>query len=561
MSIANARTGSRAPLARGEGAPGSRPAGYRTIRNPVLRGFNPDPSILRVGDDYYIATSTFEWFPGVCIYHSRDLEHWRLAARPLDRTGLLDLRGTPNSGGVWAPCLSWSRGRFHLVYSEMKRWTGSFKDCRNYLTTATSIEGPWSDRVYLNASGFDASLFHDTDGRSWLLNMRWDWRPARNQFAGILLQEYSPHDEKLVGEPLMIFGGTALGLVEGPHLYLRDGWYYLLTAEGGTFATHAVSVARSRDLRGPYEVMPGNPLLTSTEDPSLELKSAGHGSLVETQDGAWLLAHLCRRPQARGRSILGRETALQAVEWTPDGWPRLSGGGRSPSVEVCVPDLGGARTEGQSPPRRGPEPGRDDFEAPQLGSPWHTLRIPLDSALMSLTERPGFLRLKGAESIFSNSRQALVARRIEDFRARVTTALEFQPENFQQLAGLAAFYSTDSFVYAYVSRTEHASKCLGLMMCERGSVSFPVEKEVPLDAWPTVHLRFELDYARLAFLYSRDGSSWSRLGWELDASILSDEHAVPCGFTGAFAALCCQDVSGAARPADFDFLAYEALEP
>ncbi|HUJ77249.1 MAG TPA: family 43 glycosylhydrolase, partial [bacterium] len=145
------------------------------IRNPILRGFAPDPSILRVGDDYYIATSTFEWFPGVCIYHSRDLEHWRVAARPLDRVGLLDMRGEQNSGGVWAPCLTWNRGQFHLVYSDVRRWTGPVKDCRNFLTTAPAIEGPWSEPVYLNGSGFDASLFHDTDGRSWLLNMRWDW--------------------------------------------------------------------------------------------------------------------------------------------------------------------------------------------------------------------------------------------------------------------------------------------------------------------------------------------------------------------------------------------------
>lgn len=521
------------------------------IRNPILTGFNPDPSMLRVEDDYYIATSTFEWFPGVCVYHSRDLEHWRLAARPLDRPSLLDMRGEPNSGGVWAPCLSWSRGRFYLVYSDMKRWTGPVKDCRNFLTTAASIEGPWSEPVYLNASGFDASLFHDTDGRTWLLNMIWDWRPARNAFGGIVLQEYSQEEEKLVGEPSVIFGGTSLGLVEGPHLYRRNGWYYLLTAEGGTFTTHAVTMARSRSIHGPYEVMPANPLLTSADDPSLELQSAGHGCLVETRSGEWLLAHLCRRSKANGRSILGRETALQAVEWDADGWPRLKGGGHAPAMEVCVPDL----------PRQEwiREPARDDFTGPDLRSCWQSLRIPLDSTLMSLEERPGYLRLKGAESILSNFRQALVARRITDFRARVSTRMEFEPGCFQQLAGLAAFYNTDSFAYLYVSRGDHASKCLGLMVCERGAVSFPVEKEIPLDGWPEIHLRFELDHARLAFLYSRDGTAWSRMGWEQDASILSDEHAVPCGFTGAFAALCCQDLSGRGLHADFDYLDYEAM--
>ena len=521
------------------------------IHNPVLRGFNPDPSIVRVGEDYYIATSTFEWFPGVCIHHSRDLVHWRLAAQPLDSLTLLDMRGDPNSGGVWAPCLSWSDGLFYLVYTDMKRWSGTVKDCHNYLTTAPSVDGPWSAPVSLNSSGFDASLFHDTDGRKWLVNMLWDYRPSQSGFGGILLQEYCAEKRTLTGRPVSIFAGTPLGLVEGPHLYRRGEWYYLLTAEGGTFATHAVTIARSASLEGPYEVMPGNPLLTSADDPGLALQSAGHGSLVETQGGEWYLAHLARRPRVRGRSLLGRETALQRVEWTAEGWPCLAGGGHSPLETVPGPRL---------PPKEWePVPARDDFNEPRLRSCYQSLRVPLDSSLMSLTERPGYLRLKGAESILSHFRQSLVARRITDFHARVATCLEFEPDSFQNLAGLAAFYSTDSFLYLYVTRAPHASKCLGMMKCERGSLSFPVEKELPLDGWKRIFLGFELDNERLRFLYSRDGVTWSRVGWEMDASILSDEHAVPCGFTGAFVALCCQDLSGSGRHADFDFLEYVEL--
>jgi xylan 1,4-beta-xylosidase len=518
------------------------------IRNPILRGFNPDPSMVRVGDDYYIATSTFEWFPGVCIYHSRDLEHWRLAARPLDRPGLLDLRGEPNSAGVWAPCLSWSDGLFYLVYTDMKRWAGQVKDCHNYLTTASAVEGPWSDPVYLNSSGFDASLFHEPGGKKWLLNMLWDYRPAQSGFGGILLHEYCPERRELVGSPVLIFRGTELGLVEGPHLYTRNGFYYLVTAEGGTFSTHAVSVARSKRIHGPYEIMPGNPLLTAAHDPGLELQSAGHGSLVETRDGEWIMAYLARRPKVRGRSVLGRETCLQAIEWTPGGWPRLKQGGRSPAVEFPAPDL--PRHEWKN------EPARDDFGGTALRSCYQSLRIPLDASLMSLTERPGFLRLKGRESILSNYRQALIARRIGSFSVTVSTCVEFEPVSFQQLAGLAAFYNTESFYYLYISRASHASKCLGLMRCERGAVSFPVEKEYPVEGWERVFLGFDLDHERLRFRCSRDGSTWSPIGWEMDSSILSDEHAIPCGFTGAFAALCCQDLTGSGLHADFDFLEY-----
>jgi xylan 1,4-beta-xylosidase len=518
------------------------------IRNPVLRGFNPDPSMIRVGDDYYIATSTFEWFPGVCVHHSRDLEHWHLVSRPLDRTGLLDMRGNPNSGGVWAPCLSWDDGIFYLVYTDMKRWAGQVKDCHNYLTTAPSIDGPWSDPISLNSSGFDASLFHDEGGRKWLLNMLWDYRASQSGFGGIVLQEYCPEKSRLVGEPALIFSGTELGLVEGPHLYRRGGFYYLLTAEGGTFTTHAASVARSRGIRGPYEVMPGNPLITSVHDPANVLQSAGHGSLVETRKGEWVLAHLCRRPQAKGRSVLGRETCLQAVEWSADGWPRLKQGGQAPSLLFPAPDLPPHVWEA--------EPSRDDFLGPQLRPCYHSLRVPLDDSLMSLTERPGFLRLKGRESILSNFRQALVARRIAAFTVSATTCVEFEPSTFQQLAGIAAFYSTESFSYLYISRAVHAAKCLGIMRCERGVLCYPVEKEIPVEGWKRVFLGFDMDHERLSFRYSPDGSTWLRIGAEMDASILSDEHAIPCGFTGAFVALCCQDLSGAGHHADFDFLEY-----
>ncbi|MEP3665437.1 MAG: glycoside hydrolase family 43 protein, partial [Roseibium sp.] len=228
----------------------------QAIQNPVLSGFNPDPSICRAGDDYYIATSTFEWYPGVQIHHSRDLVHWRLVTRPLSRESQLDMRGNPDSCGIWAPCLTHADGQFWLVYTDVKRNAGSFKDAHNYIVTAPDIAGPWSDPVYANSSGFDPSLFHDDDGRKWFVNMIWDHRKEPTPFAGILLQEFDPQAGKLVGPIKNIFKGTDRGLVEGPHLYKRDGWYYLLTAEGGTGYRHAVTLARSKRLTGPYEVHP-----------------------------------------------------------------------------------------------------------------------------------------------------------------------------------------------------------------------------------------------------------------------------------------------------------------
>lgn len=522
----------------------------KTIKNPVLTGFNPDPSILRVEDDYYIATSTFEWFPGVQISHSRDLENWRTIARPLDRYSQLDMRGNQNSGGIWAPCLSYCDGIFYLIYTDSKRWTGSFKDAHNYLVTATQITGPWSEPIYLNSSGFDPSLFHDDDGKKWFVNMTWDHRPNNESFAGIVLQEYDQQAQKLVGPVKNIFTGTELGLVEGPHLYKRNGYYYLLTAEGGTFLTHAASVARATDIWGPYEVMPNNPLITSARNPELNLQSCGHGSLVEHKNGTWALAHLCRRPFKNGRSILGRETALQNIVWEDD-WPHLATGKQTPEDTFTPPTL---------PNAPWPQtPNRDNFDQLELDIAWQAPRVAIDDKIASLSVRPGFLRLYGRESIVSPFEQSLVARRQQAFKIEASTCLQYEPQNFQQLAGLVAFYNTDAFYYLYVTHAAHAKKALGLMKSEKGNVSYLIEKEYILDDLDNIHLKLIIDHERISFFYSGNGIDWTAAGWEYDASILSDEHAVPCGFTGNFVGMACQDMGGTRLHADFDWFEYKEL--
>ena len=238
------------------------------IKNPILKGFNPDPSIIRVEDDYYIATSTFEWYPGVQIHHSKDLMNWQLVAQPLNRAELLDMRGNPDSCGIWAPCLSFDNGLFYLIYTDVKRHDGSFKDSHNYLTTCTEIDGNWSSPIHLNSSGFDPSLFHDGE-KKWFLNMIWDYRPGHNPFGGILLQQYCHKTKKLTGPIHNIFKGTKMGFTEAPHLYKRQEYYYLLTAEGGTEYDHCMTFARSKNIEGPYEVDPNGYFLTSKDNPYL----------------------------------------------------------------------------------------------------------------------------------------------------------------------------------------------------------------------------------------------------------------------------------------------------
>ena len=236
------------------------------IANPVLPGFNADPSMIRVGDTYYIANSTFEWFPGVRLHESKDMVHWNLLPSPLSRTSQLDMRGNPSSGGIWAPDLSYADGKFWLIYTDVKVVNGAFKDCTNYLVTAESIHGPWSEPIRVNGVGFDASLFHDDDGRKYLVQQTWDFREYHHGFDGITLTEFDVKTMKLKPETeRTIWRGTDVKLTEGPHLYKINGYYYLFAAEGGTVYTHQEVVARSKSLDAlSFEGMPSNPFITNS---------------------------------------------------------------------------------------------------------------------------------------------------------------------------------------------------------------------------------------------------------------------------------------------------------
>jgi xylan 1,4-beta-xylosidase len=531
------------------------------LRNPVLRGFNPDPSIVRVGDDVFIATSTFEWFPGVQIHHSRDLAHWRLAARPLARASQLDMRGDPDSCGVWAPDLSHADGRFWLVYTDVKRFgqstldgaTGvTLRDFHNYLVTCDQIDGVWSDPVYLNSSGFDPALFHDDDGRSWLLNMLWDHRPDRPRFAGIVIQELDRATGALVGERELIFQGTERGFTEGPHLYKRDGWYHLLVAEGGTGWRHAAVMARSRHLLGPYELHPDAVVLSSGGRRNGPLARAGHGDLIELADGTPWMAYLCGRPlPGRQRCVLGRETALQPMRWCEDGWLRSLTVDGAPDPTPAAPGL---------PPAPWPAQTWDgDFAVDSLPSEFQWLRTPCPDELFSLAARPGYLRLYGRETIGSPFRQALVARRQEDLRFTATTRLAFDPVDFQQAAGLVCYYNSTKFHYLHVTR-DAGERQLQLMTASPDAGGCTLKVLVASLPEGPIELRVEVDLDQLRFAWRGDRENdWRDLPDALDASILSDEASLPGlpNFTGTFVGMACQDMSGRATPADFAFFRYE----
>ncbi|WFE99884.1 glycoside hydrolase family 43 protein [Micromonospora sp. WMMD964] len=526
----------------------------RSIRNPVLAGFHPDPSILRVDDDYYLATSTFEWYPGVRVHHSRDLVNWRTLSGVITDRRLLDLRGCGDSNGVWAPDLTYHDGLFYLVYSDVASFASGYWDPQNFLVTAEDIAGPWSDPVKLHGRGFDAALFHDEDGTSWLLSMSADWRPGRDRFGGIEIQQYDRAERRLVGSPRMLFTGTAVGLTEGPHIYRHDGWYWLITAEGGTSWEHQVTVARSRELFGPYEVDPDGPLLTSVGRPDLRLQKAGHGSLVRTQTDEWYLAHLVGRPYSPlGSCVLGRETAIQRVEWPSGEWPKIAGG--VPADEVVAPDL---------PAHPWPaEPETDHFDAPELGLCWSTLRRPATTDWVDLHARPSYLRIHGGQSPVGRQAPSLVARRVEAMHCSLETVVEFDPADHRQLAGITAYYNTLNWHHLYLTRDDDGRTVLELLSSDNGRRTPYPDLTVDVGGVTRVGLRAVFDGPVVRFDYDL-GAGWQPAGVDLDATILSDEHAAliidgepaAWGFTGSFLGLWVQDLGGDGAYADFDLATY-----
>lgn len=543
------------------------------IINPILPGFNPDPSICRVGEDYYIATSTFEWYPGVQIHHSRDLVNWTLVRRPLERKSQLDMRGNPDSCGVWAPCLSHADGRFWLVYTDVKRFDGNFKDAHNYIVTAPSIEAEWSDPFYVNSSGFDPSLFHDDDGRKWFLNMQWNHRtesyggsPKHPAFDGILLQEWDPAVCALKGPVKNIFPGSSLGLVEGPHLFKKNGWYYLTTAEGGTGYDHAVTMARSRTIDGPYEMHPDIHLITSKDDPEAALQRAGHGQYVETPDGEAYHTHLCGRPLAPNRRCtLGRETALQKCVWRDDGWLYLENGTPVPAMEAAPPKPVGRHARPAVISRH--------FDGVFLPPEFQWLRTPEPDRLFSLAARPGHLRLYGRESLGSWFEQALVARRQEDHRFRAETRIDFAPDTYQQVAGLTHYYNRHKLHALGVTLHEKLGRMITILSCAGdypdSRLSFPVGPGISVPDGP-VDLAMEVIDNDLRFFWrpvATDAVSgagdvdWQPVGPVLDAGVISDEggRGEHGSFTGAFCGMFAFDTSGRAKCADFDFFVYQRV--
>lgn len=341
--------------------------------------------------------------------------------------------------------------------------------------------------------------------------------------------------------------------IEGPNLYRRADWYYLLTADGGTGYDHQVTVARSRTLTGPYERDPHGPLITARRHPDLPLQKAGHGSLVATGKGQWYLAHLVARPHGRrGPCMLGRETALAPVTWTPDGWPRVPTG--LAALEAPAPDL-----PADEPDASWADAGVDVFDQPALGPQWSTLRRPATPDWVTLTARPSHLRLHGGHSPQSLIGPSLVARRVTSPEGAFEATIEYRPRSFQHLAGITAYYNTRNWYFLYVTADDEGQAVLRVARCDRGALTADEADRVPLGETRRLRRGLDLRGPVLRFRYNT-GRAWHPIGPPLDATVLSDEHAEEfengqiraLGFTGAFVGLWAWDLTGGGLAADFD---------
>lgn len=535
-----------------------------SFQNPILSGFHPDPSICRVGEDYYLVTSSFVYFPGLPIYHSRDLIHWEAIGHAIHRPGQIDFSRSAFSEGLWAPTIRWHGGLFYIVNTLVQ--DGREASRTNFIVTASDPRGPWSDPVIIEgADGIDPSLFFDDDGRVWYCGNFIVPTPQYEGHQGVYLCELDPKTLQIKGGRKTILDGATIRgkWTEAPHIYKKDGYYYLLIAEGGTFTNHSVMMFRSRTVDGEYEVCLRNPWLTHRHLPlSYPIAAVGHGDLVQTQNGEWWMILLAVRPYAGFNYNLGRETFLVPVVWDEEGWPLAGtpdGLVNQTTRRPCLPEAIGAR-QGMS----------DHFEGEHLPPHWNTIRG-TGGAFSSLTANPGHLRLTLGKARLSDPLASphFLGRRQEHAAFLAGTALSFAPQEGEE-AGMALVQS-DEFNYVFTVTKATGQTVLQLYQhvntAQATHYNFAgrqVEKTVlhsrELAAYDgRIYLYVQGDGASYSFWYGFGEGERTLLAGGVDATLLSTTRAG--GFVGVYVGLYAS-ANGAAsnNHADYRWFDYQPAE-
>ncbi|MEM1210882.1 MAG: glycoside hydrolase family 43 protein [Planctomycetota bacterium] len=507
------------------------------VCNPVIPGFYPDPSICRVDDDYYLATSSFEYFPGVPIFHSRDLVHWRQLGHALDRPSQLPLEDSGTSGGIYAPTLRYHQGRFYMITTNVS-YHGS-PSGGNFLVHTTDPSGPWSEPIWIDQEGIDPDIFFDHDGTVYITSSgRSDGRCriVQSTFTLDLERGVAERNEPVVD----LWDGTGGRGPEAPHLYHIDGVYYLMIAEGGTEDGHMVTIARGPSPRGPWDVCPRNPIL-SNRSLDRPLQATGHGDLVQSPDGSWWMVLLATRPTGYHRvHVLGRETCLAPVRWDAEGWPVVGKQGELPHE---------ATWRLPHPLHRWPkDEARDDFDMDHLGHHWNHLYNPSRSDYC-LSQRPGWLTLHArSESLATDSRPTWIGQRQTAFDQVITALLDFEPRQEGDEAGLVAWQNHEH--HYEIARTLRAGRTVLIVRRQIGSLSGVVAQVEEDDPSSPVQLRVSTSKTHYRFAYSHDGNAWTEIA-SGESRYLSSE--VGGLFTGVYFALYSLSGSKEPPPARFDW--------
>lgn len=513
-----------------------------TVHNPILKGFYPDPSICRVDDTYYIVTSTFAYFPGVPIFASKDLAHWEQIGSVLDREEQLPLANARHSQGIFAPSIRYHNGVYYMITTNVS-YGG------NFIVTATDPSGPWSNPYYLgqSAPGIDPSLFFDEDGSCYYVGTRPNPEGVRyNGDWEIWVQPFDVVSMKFLGEPKFIWKGALRQAIwpEGPHIYKKDGYYYVMNAEGGTGPNHAITIARSKEIYGPYENNPNNPIITHRHlGKKYPVQYVGHGDLVETPDGDWYMIMLASRP-SEGYTNIGRETYLAKVTWE-DGWPVVNDG---------IGIIEATFTLDHDPVYTQPLPTTYHFHQETLHKSLVRLRNPKEECY-SLTERAGWLRMYAAEHTLKDiASPSYVGVRQQHYHCQAETMFELHASSKDDVAGLAIVQSNEYHIRMEVTEEEE-NAYVQVVRCNGLEDTVLTKQSLPKGQY---QLKLVIHGQKGAFYYVSEGTVVEVISG-VGLSSLSTEIAG--GFVGCTIGI--YSTSNGQRSdgyADFAWLSYSEIE-
>ncbi|MEV2211670.1 glycoside hydrolase family 43 protein [Streptomyces sp. NPDC050997] len=487
-----------------------------TFANPVLAGSHPDPSICRVGEDFYLVTSSFAYYPGIPVFHSRDLVRWSPLGHVVHRTSHLSLAGLDVSDGIWAPTIRHHAGTFYVVSTLAKGRRGSV----TFLSTASAPAGPWSDPIVLDAEGIDPSLFFDDDGRCWFTACRDAAQPDVTGPGELWMRELDLETLALTGPTHVLWHGAMRGAwVEAPHVYKREGLYHLIAAEGGTEHHHAVTAARSDTVTGPYSTDPRSPLLTHRHRGAAEpIHNVGHVDLVDTPAGETWAVALGVRP-TDGTHTLGREVFLVPVEWTPRGPAFAPVSGR---VNLSERLPSGATVEAAASHQDGRV--RDRFDGTALGPEWHSLRGPVDDLVSLRPGEDGLTIRLSPEPLASTGTPAFIARPQQHLCMRASTRIRFPAVAPTQGAGLAVFQNHDQ--HATLALTVDASGIPHVVLTAREAGT---DTRIAAVAVADSEVVLAVDSDESGYTFHVKHRTWTTLG-SVDRPFFSTERAG--GFVG-----------------------------